>query len=74
MRDGIGMLVNRVIVNVTFSYAITFRAATMAKESDEWKDDVYIQKLDFSAHWISDFLERAQMRRRNITRDDKEIP
>jgi hypothetical protein len=74
MRDGTEILVNRVIVNVTFSYAIIFRAATMAKESDEWKDDVAIQKLDFSAHWISDFLERAQMRRRKITRDDKEIP
>jgi hypothetical protein len=72
--DGKEVEVNRVVVNVTFSYAIIFRAATMAKESNEWKDDVAIQKLEFSAHWISDFLERAQMRRRKITRDDKEIP
>ena len=46
----------------------------MSIESDLWKDDAGIQKLEFSAHWISDFLERAQMRRRKITRDDKEIP
>ena len=66
--------VTRILVSVVFTYAIIREAAKIVQESNRWCTDEKIQTLDFSSKWVRKFLNRANMRRRKITTDDKEIP
>ena len=42
--------------------------------SGRWINDEKIQALEFSSHWVRKLLTRANMRRRKITTDDKNVP
>ena len=42
--------------------------------SERWISDEKIQALEFSSHWVRKLLTRANMRRRKITTDDKNVP
>lgn len=54
----------RILVNVTYSYAIIERAARAIQESDRWLYDENIQKLKFSKRWVKSFLTRGGLSRR----------
>ena len=64
----------RILVSVMYTYAIIIQAAKMTQASERWKDDEKINTLMFSSKWVRTFLNRANMRRRKITIDDKLIP
>ena len=66
--------VPRILVSVVYTYAIIIQAAKVAQASERWRDDAKIQSLMFSSKWVRTFLNRANMRRRKITTDDKLIP
>jgi DDE superfamily endonuclease len=57
---------------VVYSYAIIIEAALSVQRDFEW--DEGIKNLVFSSHWVRCLLNRANMRRRKITTDDKKIP
>lgn len=64
----------RVIVNVTYSYAIIVSAATAVQCMDELKNDEKVKNLKFSNKWVKSFLERGGLTRRKITREDRDVP
>lgn len=64
----------RIVINVTYSYAIVIKAAKCAQESDKWKDESSVKKLQFSHRWVKGFLTRGGVSRRKITREDKITP
>jgi hypothetical protein len=72
--DGVEIDVNRILINVTYSYAVIVQAAESVQESDEWKEVDIIKDLKFGSQWVRCFLDRAKMKRRKITRDDKDTP
>jgi hypothetical protein len=72
--DGVIKNVPRILVSVVYTYAIIIQAAKVAQASERWRDDAKIQSLMFSSKWVRTFLNRANMRRRKITTDDKLIP
>jgi DDE superfamily endonuclease len=64
----------RVLVNVTYSYAIIVSAATDVQGKEKWENDEKINNLKFSNKWVKAFLKRGGLSRRKITREDKAIP
>ena len=64
----------RILVSVVYSYNIIEEAARTVQASDRWINDEKIKKLEFSSTWVRKFLTRANMRRRKITTDDKNVP
>jgi hypothetical protein len=64
----------RVLVNVTYSYAIIVSAATDVQGKEKWENDEKINNLKFSNKWAKAFLKRGGLSRRKITREDKAIP
>ena len=64
----------RILVSVVYTYAIIIQAAKITQASARWKNDEKIDSLMFSTKWVRMFLNRANMRRRKITTDDKVIP
>ena len=64
----------RVLVNVTYSYAIIVSAATDVKGKERWINDAKINNLKFSNKWVKAFLKRGGLSRRKITREDKVVP
>lgn len=64
----------RVLINVTYSYAIVATAARSIQVLDHWNMDEGVQKLQFSHKWIKGILNRGGMSRRKITREDKAVP
>ena len=64
----------RILVNVTFSYAIIEEAAKDVQGRDHWRMNQKIADLQFSHKWTRSFLSRGGMTRRKITKEDKEIP
>ena len=66
--------VPRILVSVAYTYAIIEHAAIKVQASDKWINDEKIKPLQFSSHWVRKFLTRANMRRRKITTDDKNVP
>ena len=57
---------------MVYSYAIIIEAALSVQSEFDW--DAGIKDLQFSSHWVRCILNRANMRRRKITTDDKKIP
>jgi DDE superfamily endonuclease len=57
---------------VVYSYAIIIEAALTVQRDFDW--DAGVKDLTFSSHWVRCLLNRANMRRRKITTDDKKIP
>ena len=72
--DGEVKEVPRILVTVVYTYALIIQAAKMTQASERWKDDEKVNTLMFSSKWVRTFLNRANMRRRKITTDDKLIP
>lgn len=64
----------RIIVNVTYSYAIIITAAKCTQESEKYKNEKTIENSRFSHKWVKGFLERGGVRRRKITKEDKVTP
>lgn len=64
----------RVVVNVTYSYAIVETSAKAVQESRYWIDNAEIKSMKFSNKWMKGFLTRGSVTRRKITREDKEVP
>ena len=62
----------RIIVNVAYSYEVIIEAATRVQQL--YQGDPSVNDLKFSPHWVRGFLTRANMRRRKITTDDKDMP
>ena len=65
---------SRILVSVVYTYAIIKEAAKTVQASERWREDEKINTLQFSAKWVKKFLNRANLRRRKITTDDKKIP
>ena len=61
-------------MNVAYSYDIIRNTAHKVAEQFNWIDNERVQGLRFSNNWVNRFLKRAGMRRRKITREDKDIP
>ena len=64
----------RIMVNVTYSYAIVEEAANAVKSRSHWGANENVQELKFSNKWIKSFLNRGGVTRRKITREDKAVP
>ena len=71
---GIITNISRILVSVVCTYAIIQEAARTVQASDKWNNDEKIKDLEFSLKWIRKFLTRANMRRKKITTDDKNVP
>ena len=61
------------MVSVVYTYAIIIQAAKVTQGSERWCGDEKINTLMFSSKWVRSFLNRANMRRRKITTDDKVV-
>jgi DDE superfamily endonuclease len=72
--DGEDKLVPRIVVSVVYSYDVIIEAAKNVQQQFEWDNSNTVRNLVFSPHWVRGFLNRANMRRRKITTDDKKIP
>jgi hypothetical protein len=59
---------------VAYSREIVRVAAKLAQQNEQWADDPAIQALKFSDGWITEFLRRANFRRRKITTETKSLP
>jgi hypothetical protein len=55
----------RVLVNVTYSYAIIVSAATDVQGKEKWENDEKINNSKFSNKWVKAFL------REEVSRDGK---
>ena len=64
----------KVVVNVAYSYDIIRSTAHNVAQQFNWSENKRVQALCFSNNWVNRFLKRAGMRRRKITREDKDIP
>lgn len=64
----------RVIANVAHSYKIIRKAAVIAQQMIQFKNDTQVQKLRFSKGWVSDLLKRNVLRRRRTTHITKNAP
>ena len=64
----------RIIVNVTYSYAIIGSAARSVQERQQWVPHATVSTLQFTNKWVKAFLNRGGLTRRKITRDDKDVP
>ena len=61
-------------MNVPYSYNIVRNTAYNVALQFNWSEKEKVQALRFSNNWVNRFLKRAGMRRRKITREDKDIP
>lgn len=61
-------------MSVVYTYAIIIQAAKVTQASERWCNEDKVNSLMFSSKWVRKFLNRANMRRRKITTDDKVIP
>ena len=68
------MTVRRIIVSVVYSYEIIRQSAFAAQAQIHWASNEKVKDLQFSSTWVKSFLRRANMRRRKITTEDKNIP
>jgi hypothetical protein len=65
------VLHHQLLISVVYSYAVIIEAALSVQREFDW--DAGIKNLKFSSHWVRCLLNRANMRRRKTTTDDKEI-
>ena len=59
---------------MAYSYAVLSATAFDVQKQSNWQDNLVVQKLKFTNNWVRNFLNRSDMRKRKITRDDKKIP
>ena len=64
----------KIVYNVAYSYDIIIETAKDVSSKDSWQLNEHVNKLKFSSHWVRGLLDRAALRRRKITREDKIIP
>ena len=64
----------RIILNVAYSYTIISATALEIQRQTNWINNAKVQTLKFSNNWVKKFLKRSGLRKRKITRDDKNIP
>ena len=60
--------------NVIYSYDIISETAYLIQKQENWKENEKIQALQFSQNWIRGMLNRAKLRRRKITTEEKKRP
>lgn len=60
--------------NVAYSYDIIIETAKDVQSKESWQLHEQVNKLKFSSRWVRGLLDRAELRRRKITREDKLIP
>lgn len=60
--------------NVAYSYDVIIETAKDVQAQESWQLHEQVSKLMFSSHWVRGLLDRAKLRRRKITREDKLIP
>ena len=65
-------MVPRILVSVVYTYGIIIEAAKKTLAEEKWKERV--RSLMFSSKWVRTLLNRANVRRRKITTEDKKIP
>ena len=58
-------------MNVIYSYAVIVETANTISKQENWLTTDKIQALKFSPHWVKGMLNRAELRRRRITTDEK---
>ena len=57
-----------------YSYAVIIETANEIKNQENWLTNEIVQELKFSPHWVKGMLNRAQLRGRKITTDQKKVP
>lgn len=64
----------KILFNVAYSYEVIKETAKEVQSKESWQANELVQNLHFSSHWVRSLLNRAALRRRKITREDKVIP
>ena len=64
----------KIIFNVAYSYDVIIETAKEVQSKASWQLNEQVKKLHFSSRWVRGLLDRAALRRRKITREDKVIP
>ena len=64
----------KILFNVAYSYDVIRETAREVQSKQSWQQNDQVRKLLFSPHWVRSLLNRADLRRRKITREDKLIP
>ena len=64
----------KIEINVAYSYDVIIETAKDVQAQASWQLHGQVSKLKFSSHWVRGLLDRAKLRRRRITREDKMIP
>jgi len=60
-----------ILRSIAYNYEIIRERAKSVQTLSKWQDDVNVQKLQFSDHWVHDFIKRMKFSRRKITSDKK---
>jgi len=63
----------KVLRSVAYSYEIIRVQALKVQNKERWRDDVGVQRLQFSNKWIKNFFDRHNVSRRRITREKKKL-
>ena len=63
-----------IVFSIAFDYSVIRETASEVQKRPHWQAESTVQSLEFSNMWISNFLTRANMTRRKITREEKAIP
>ena len=64
----------KILFNVAYSYDVIKETAKEVQLKQYWQANEQIQKLQFSSHWVRCLPNRAALRRRKITKEDKVSP
>ena len=64
----------KILYNVTYSYDVIREQARAVQQDDKYRNDLYVQRLKFSNHWVLNFLKRRRFSWRRITREAKNLP
>ena len=60
--------------NVVYSYDVIIETAKEVQSKLTWQSNEQVKNLQLSSSWVRGMLNRASLRRRKITREDKVIP
>ena len=58
-------------VNVIYSYTVIVETSNIISKQENWLTTEKVRALKFSPHWVKGMLNRAELRRRRITTDEK---
>ena len=62
------------LVRVVYTYGIIIEAAKITLAEEKRKNDERVSGLMFTSKWVRTLLNRANLRRRKRTTEDKKIP